>query len=65
MLAKIISTWRFEARELDGTGTFADGVLALTLAEQYAADKEHGLRSSYGRDYTQARKLEDALPAYA
>jgi hypothetical protein len=65
MLAKIISTWRWAGRDIDGTGTFADGVYPLTLSDQYAFDRDHGLRSSYGRDYTSASKLEAAPPAFA
>lgn len=65
MLSKFIGTWRFSNNNLEDTGTFADGVFPLTIAEQHAAEKEQSLRSSYGRDYSTAAKLETAPPAYA
>lgn len=65
MIAKIITVLRQPTNEFEGTGTFADGIFPLTLAEQSAFDRGHSLRTSYGRDYTTARKLEEAPAAYA
>ena len=65
MITRIINVHRQAANEVDGTGTLADGVFPLTSGEQLAFDKDHGLRSSYGRDYLTIRKLEEAPPAFA
>lgn len=65
MLTKIITVLRQPANEVEGTGTFADGVFPLTSAEQSAFDKGHSMRNSYERDYVTARELEVAPPAYA
>jgi hypothetical protein len=65
MITRIINVHRQATNEVEGTGTFADGIFPLTSAEQSAFDKDHSLRSSYGRDYVTIRKLEEAPPAYA
>jgi len=65
MIIKTITVQRQPANEVEGTGTFADGIFPLTLAEQLAFDKDHGLRSSYGRDCRAVRKLDAAPSAYA
>jgi hypothetical protein len=58
MLNKILIALRSPVEEFEATGTFADGVFPLTLAEQSAFDKSHSLRKSYGRDGMRARKVE-------
>lgn len=65
MIIKTITVQRQPTNEVEGTGTFADGIFPLTSAERFAFDRDHGLRSSYGRDYLAARKLEGAPSAYA
>ena len=65
MLTRIITVLRQPTNDFEGTGTFADGIFPLTLAEQCAFDNGHSMRSSYQRDYVTARKLEEAPPAYA
>ena len=65
MLTKIITVLRQPINEVEGTGTFADGIFPLIAAEQSAFDKGHSMRSSYERDYVTARKLEVAPPAFA
>ncbi|MBP1847990.1 hypothetical protein J2046_006275 [Rhizobium petrolearium] len=65
MITRIITVHRQSANECEGTGTFADGIFPLTSAEQSAFDKDHGLRTSYRRDYTIVRRLEEAPPAFA
>jgi hypothetical protein len=65
MITRTITVQRQPANEVEGTGTFADGIFPLTSAEQLAFDRDHGLRTSYGRDYLAARKLDVAPPAYA
>lgn len=65
MLIKNLPTRRPSASELEGTGTFADGIFPLISTGQFVFDREHGLRASYGRDESVNRKREQAPPAYA
>jgi hypothetical protein len=65
MISRIIASLRKAGAEQDATGTFADGMFPLTSAEQYAFDKGNGLRGSYGRDTSVARKFEQAPAAFA
>jgi hypothetical protein len=65
MITRLITVHRQPANEAEGTGTFADGIFPLTSAEQSAFDRDHGLRTSYTRDYVVVRRLDEAPRAYA
>ena len=49
----------------DATGTFADGAFPLINHEQVAVHKGHSLRTSYGRDYSLGRKMDQAPSLFA
>ncbi len=65
MITKLITSQRRPATEIDGTGTFADGVFVLNSARQLAFDRDNGMRASYTRDYLLARQLDEAPAAHA
>jgi hypothetical protein len=65
MIGKFITALREPETSQDATGTFADGVFALTTQDQVAFHRGESLRNSYGRDYSAARKFERVSAVFA
>jgi hypothetical protein len=65
MISKFIIALREPDTTHDATGTFADGAFPLTTQDQVAFHKGNNLRSSYGRDYSAGRKMEQAPAIFA
>ena len=65
MIPKFFSRNEAALDQFDATGTYADGVFFLTLDKDAERESNVRLRSSYGRDYSIARKLDHAPAAFA
>lgn len=65
MTMKFLSALLAKSEDVEATGTYADGVFHLTLAEQVAADRRNCLRASYERDHRTAMKMENGQAALA
>lgn len=61
MLTKFVNAFRPSVTDVDGTGTYPDGLFAAAIAQQLQLDGTCSLRSSYGQDYLAAKKLKEPL----
>ncbi|AYD00855.1 hypothetical protein [Neorhizobium sp. NCHU2750] len=59
MLSKFVNALRPSLVDIDGTGTYPDGLFAAALARQADLDASGSLRASYGQDYQVARKSNE------
>lgn len=57
MLTKFVNAFRPSFADVEGTGTYPDGLFATSLARQGDADVGASLRMSYEQDYLAAKKL--------
>ncbi len=65
MLTKFVNAFRPPVADIDGTGTYPDGLFAAVIAGQSKLDGSTGLRSSYEQDYLAAKKLNEPLRTHS
>lgn len=56
MLSKFVNALRPAVMDVEGTGTYPDGLFASALTRQADLDASGSLRSSYSQDYMAAKK---------
>ncbi|WP_313200007.1 hypothetical protein [Rhizobium sp.] len=61
MLTKFVNAFRPSVADVEGTGTYPDGLFAAALANQLKFGAASGLRTSYEKDYLAAKKLNEPL----
>lgn len=61
MLTKFANAFRSPVADMEGTGTYPDGLFAAAIAGQAKVDGSCGLRSSYEQDYLAAKKLNEPV----
>jgi len=61
VLTKFVNAFRPSFADVEGTGTYPDGLFAAALANQLKFDGASGLRTSYEKDYLAAKKLNEPL----
>jgi hypothetical protein len=59
VLSKFVNALRPSVIDVDGTGTYPDGLFAAAIARQADLDAGGSLRSSYGQDYLLAKKSDE------
>lgn len=61
MLTKFVNAFRPPVVDIEGTGTYPDGLFAAAISAHAKFDGATGLRSSYEQDYMAAKKLNEPL----
>lgn len=61
MLTKFVNSFRPPVVDVEGTGTYPDGLFAAAIASQARFDGPSGLRSSYEQDYLVAKKRNEPV----
>jgi len=65
VLTKFVNTFRPPVVDVEGTGTYPDGLFAGAISSQAKFEGASGLRSSYEQDYLAAKKLNEPFRPYS
>jgi hypothetical protein len=65
VLTKLVNALRQPVIDIEGTGTYPDGLFSAVISRRTDIDGIGSLRSSYEQDYLAAKKLNEAPRAHS